>query len=110
MTLRLLLADELYLAAHDDVSGKPRQAPRAIGLALGAALLGELMLYGRITLGERTVVVVANHQPPRDALAHTILDSLLGERQPHPVRTWITYLAQSATERVAARLERAGHL
>jgi hypothetical protein len=78
-----LLADELYLAAHDDVSGKPRQAPSAIGLALGAALLGELMLYGRVTLGERGVVVVVKHRPPSDALAHTILDSLLGERQVH---------------------------
>ncbi len=107
MTAPLLLADDFFLTAHHDVTGKPRTAGRAIGLGLAGALLAELMLAGRITT-EAGLVVVTSRQPPQDALAHTVLDQLSGERQRHNLRTWLAYLAQTATERVGARLERAG--
>lgn len=104
---RLLLADEFFLTAHDEETGKPRQHPRVVSFGLAAGLLAELMLVGRITTHQGAVVVI-KREPPSDALAHTVLDHLIAERQPHPPRTWLTYLAQSAVERVAARLERTG--
>src|SRR6266704_4142496 len=42
------LADDLYLMAHDDRTGKPLLQPRAAGLGLAGALLAELVLAGRI--------------------------------------------------------------
>jgi Golgi phosphoprotein 3 GPP34 len=109
MSRRLPLADQLFLAAHDDVTGRPRQRPRAIGLGLAGALLGELMLAGKITVEGGLMVPTAGYAPP-DALAHAVLDQLTAERERHGVRTWIAYLGQSATQRVAARLERKGHV
>jgi hypothetical protein len=104
-----LLADEVFLAAHDDVTGRPRQHPRAIGLGLAGALLGELMLFGLVTIRDGLVVVVGR-QPPPDAVAHIVLDHLTGERQLHGLRTWLAFLSSTAAERVGARLERAGHV
>ena len=101
----LLLADELFLLAHDDVSGRPRLQPRATGLGLAGALLGELLLFGSITTREGTVVVL-NLAPPADALAHRILDHITREQQRHPVRTWLAFFAQHAADHVAERLER----
>ena len=99
--------EDPFLTAHDDVTGKPRTAGRAIGLGLAGALLAELLLVERITMQDGLVVVV-NRRPPNDALAHTVLDQLSSERQRHNLRTWLSYLAQTATERVGTRLERAG--
>ena len=56
-----LVADDLYLMAHDDRSGKPYLQPQALGIGLAGALLAELMLaeldrpaarqHGRVRLG-----------------------------------------------------------
>ena len=40
------LADDLYLLAHHEITGKPHLQPRAVGLGLAGALLAELMLSG----------------------------------------------------------------
>jgi hypothetical protein len=37
-----LIADDLYLMAHDDVSGRPFLQPRATGLGLAGGLLAVL--------------------------------------------------------------------
>jgi Golgi phosphoprotein 3 GPP34 len=105
MSLRLPLADQLFLAAHDDVTGKPRQHRHAIALGLAGALVGELLLLERIDIQGDVVVATAPYAP-QDALAHAVLDHIAREREPHALRTWIAYLGQSATKRVAARLER----
>ncbi|HEX8628833.1 MAG TPA: GPP34 family phosphoprotein [Catenuloplanes sp.] len=105
----MLLADELYFLAHEDSTGKPRLHPRALGLGLAAALLGELVLFERVTVQQGTVGVL-DRRPPDDALAHTTLDQLVGEQQQHTVRTWLTFLAQNAPADVAQRLARAGQV
>jgi hypothetical protein len=102
-----LLADELFLLAHDDVTGRPRVGPRVLGLGLAGALLGELVLCGRVTL-RRGVLVVVDARPPSDAVAHMVLDQLLREPLPHGVRDWLVFLAVSAPQRVAERLASAG--
>jgi hypothetical protein len=102
-----LLADELFLIAHDDVSGKPRLQSRATGLGLAGALLGELMLYRRISASGGSLVIT-DHRPPGDALAHTVLDYLTGEAQTHSLNTWLAFLAHLAPDRVAERLARDG--
>jgi hypothetical protein len=101
------LADDLYLVAHHDHTGRPHLHPRAIQLGLAAALLGELMLADRIAV-QHGRIYVRNQQPPPDALAHTILDRLAGQ-QPHcDLRTELSVIGGSAAQAVAHRLERAG--
>ena len=52
-----------------------------------------------------------DRRPPADALAHTVLDQLIGEPQHQAVRTWLSFLAQTARPTsVGERLARAGVL
>jgi hypothetical protein len=103
----VLLADELFCIGHQDRSGRTRLHPRACGLGLGAALLGELVLYGRVEVRSGDVRVVRCDAPP-DALAHTTLDLLLAQPQHRQLRTWLAYLAGTSVDAVAQRLIRAG--
>lgn len=103
----MLLADEFFLIAHDDTTGKPRLNPSAAGIGLAAALLGELLLFGRVVL-EGGVLTIVDRRPPPDALAHTVLDQLAGEPQHQQVRLWIDFLSHTAAESVGERLARAG--
>jgi hypothetical protein len=103
----LLLADELFLIVHDDTSGRPRTHPRVAGLGLGAALLAELVLFGSINVASGALTVL-DRRPPADALAHTVLDQLLGEPQHRAVRVWLDFLAQTAADTVAQRMMRSG--
>ena len=48
-----LIADELYLMAHDDMTGRPFLQPRAIVLGLAGGLLAELMLLDKLRLSHR---------------------------------------------------------
>ncbi|MBO4210665.1 GOLPH3/VPS74 family protein [Micromonospora echinofusca] len=102
------LADEFFLIAHHDSrAGRPRLNPVATGLGLAAALLGELVLSGHISLGAGLVTLV-DRRPPADALAHTVLDHIVHEPEHQAVRTWLNFLAQSAAGSVGERMTRNG--
>lgn len=103
----VLLADEFFLIAHDDQTGRPRLHQSAITHGLAAALLGELAAAGRISF-DRGHIYVLDRRPPADALQHLILDRLVGEPQHAATRTWLSYLAATAHEEVARRLWQAG--
>src|ERR1041384_1529675 len=75
-----LLADQFFLIAHEDRSGRSRLHPRATGLGLAAALLGELMLSDRLRVFEGELDGVSR-EPPRDALSHNNLDLLIAQPQ-----------------------------
>jgi Golgi phosphoprotein 3 (GPP34) len=103
------LADDLYLMAHDENTGRPQLQPRALGMGLAGALLAELMLAGRADLNE-TVVFIADRTPPADRLLHYIHDQILSEGEQHPARDWLHFLARTSAEDVARRLGEAGYL
>lgn len=103
----MLLADEFFLIAHNDSRGRARLNPVATGLGLASGLLGELVITGHLTVASG-LIDVADDRPPADALSHTVLDQILNEPQHQAVRTWLSFLAQSATESVGERLARAG--
>ena len=103
------LADDLYLLAHHEVSGKPLLQPRAVGLGLAGALLAELMVLGKIRMMPGGVAV-ADPAPPGDALGASVLGSVSGEREQHAAQTWLLYLARTAARDVARRLARSGYL
>jgi Golgi phosphoprotein 3 (GPP34) len=102
-----VLADQFFLIAHEDRTGRSRLHPRATGLGLAAALLGELMLEGRVRVFDGDLHVVSR-QPPRDALTHDILDLLIAQPQHTEVRTWLAFLSQDAAVKVGERLMRSG--
>ncbi len=103
------LADDLYLLAHHEVTGRPHLQPRATGLGLAGALLAELMLAGSIGLRSGHVVIARN-RPPGDGLAQSVLSLIAGERERHPAGDWLLFLARTAPHDVAQRLEQSGYL
>jgi hypothetical protein len=109
-----LLADDLFLLAHDEVSGKPRLHPRVVGLGLAGALLGELVLFGRADVRAdadgRYFVVVTDPGPIDDPLADAVLGQVRADGRPRTVRAWLGYLAQTASHNVGERLGAAGTL
>ncbi|SCL31569.1 Golgi phosphoprotein 3 (GPP34) [Micromonospora pallida] len=103
----MLIADEFFLIAHGDSRGRARLNPTATGLGLAGALLGELVLTGRITVSAGQVSVL-DDRPPADALAGSVLAQLLGQREHRFVRTWLGFLADTAADAVGERLSRSG--
>lgn len=101
------LADDLYLMAHNDVTGKPYLQLRAAGLGLAGALLAELMLGGR-TWVQPDGTLVADPTPPKDELAGLVWGLLRSEQ--HPAREWLLFLARTAAGDVARRLAKSGYL
>src|SRR5690348_2767431 len=99
----LPVADQLYFIAHDDRYGRSRLHQRAVALGLAGALLGELVLLGHLDVYDGGVFVV-RREPPHDALDHSILSLLISQPQHRNLRTWLSYLAESAVDEVAGRL------
>jgi Golgi phosphoprotein 3 (GPP34) len=105
-----LVADDLYLLGHDDRSGKQLLQPRALGTGLAGALLAEQMLAGWIALRPDSAVVITRNTPRDAADWHPLLRQVADEPGPAPVRSWLRFLAPSAAQDVALRLEQAGYL
>jgi len=104
-----LVADDLYLMARHDLTGKPLLQPRPLGLGLAGGLVAELMLGGSIGL-RYDGAVLAGRTWPADDLARRVCDQISAEPEPCPLTEWLAYLARTATPDVAARLEHAGYL
>jgi hypothetical protein len=103
------LADDLWLVAHHEITGKPHLQPRAAGVGLAGGLLAELMLAGGVRLW-RGMIVPAGDPVSRDGLARAVLVQVTSEREYLPPRDWLLFLARTAAADVATRLEQAGYL
>ncbi|MFY1633964.1 GOLPH3/VPS74 family protein [Solwaraspora sp. WMMB335] len=104
-----LLADEFFLLAHHDVTGRPRLHPRAVGLGLASAVVGELVTTGAVTVSSGHMWVV-DPGAPGDPLGRSVLGLLLDEPAHTAVRTWLAVLSERAHRHVARRLVAAGVL
>jgi hypothetical protein len=102
------LADDLYLMAHHERTGRPLLAPRAAGLGLAGGLLSELILADAIGICHDDVIT--GPAPPDDVLAATVLSQVADEGAPRPVADWLAVLSRTAHDGVARRLEQAGYL
>lgn len=103
------IADDLYLLAHDDTTGKAFLQPRALGVGLDGALLAELMFAGAIWVQADRLLFPAQGLPGDD-LGRQVLRLLLAEPDRHPVRDWLMFLAVSSARDVGSRLEQDGYL
>jgi hypothetical protein len=105
-----LIADDLFLMAHHETTGRPYLQPRALGLGLAAGLLAELILMETITIRRQANVAVINRMTASEPLARDVCTVLRSESGPRPIRDWLLFLSRTAAEDVAFRLERAGYL
>jgi Golgi phosphoprotein 3 GPP34 len=106
------LANDLFFVMHDNATGRMRLHARLTALGLAAAILGELMLAGRITVelaAGQIRLVVLDAAPPGDALTQTALDHIVAEPS-HRFGTWLQFLARTALADVAARMTADGLL
>jgi hypothetical protein len=103
------LADDLYLMAHHDVTGRPYLQPRATGIGLAGALLAELLVAGQLDISPSGAVLPGR---PRSAdwLATETVSRLAAEREPLPAGEWLQFLGRTAAGDVARRLAEAGYL
>src|ERR1035441_1421133 len=103
------LADDLYLMAHHEVTGKPFVQPRALGTGLAGGLRAELMLGGSIRL-RPDGAVLPRLTWPENRPARRLRVLIAAAREPHPVGEWLLFLARTAATDVAERLERSGYV
>lgn len=119
------VADDLWLMAHDDRTGRALLQPRLLGLGLAGGLLADLFLGGIAGLGQDGTIRPgprAHRVPAADAAGAAraadatgtadaaLLELIAAEPVPLPVRDWLRFLATRAAENVGARLEDAGYL
>ena len=105
-----LVADDLYLLAHEEGSGKAVLQPAALGTGLAGALLVELMLVGWIGLRQDGAVMITTDAPRGAVQQNAMLKRIADKPAPQPVRSWLRLLGHSAAQDVALRLEEAGYL
>ncbi len=111
----LRLHQELLLMALDDEKGTIRASNYK--LALGAGLLGELLLEDRVTLerGKKTSkdrIIPANPKLLSDPLIDECLRKVHGSKKPRSPKEWVAKLSQLSglRKRVATGLVRRGVL
>jgi hypothetical protein len=102
------VADDLYLMAHHERTGKPFLQPRPLGLGLVGCLLAELMLGGSIGL-RYDGTVLAGRTWPADDLTRRVRDQIAAEPEPRPLTEWLSYLARTAAPDVEGRFSQVGH-
>jgi hypothetical protein len=103
------LADDAYWLVHDDWTGRPRTSPRTAGLAVGAAVLGELIAGGAIiTVRGRIAPAGVDPTAPDEPVGRDIFTRIVEERVRHPIADWLDFLAPSIAEQVGRRMLRAG--
>lgn len=104
-TTRLGLADDLFLLAHREYSGRTRINRQSLEVALAGALLGELILAKKIAVEVHArVLVVQDLRPPDCPLQHELLDLIVRTPELSAIRSCLDYVHLIAYEKVAARL------
>jgi hypothetical protein len=104
-----LIADDLYLLAHDDVTSRPFLHARALGLGPVGGLLTKLAMQDTIRV-QAEQIVLTGPIPHADELARSVHDTLVREDDRHAVQDWLMFLAATAEEDVARRLGHSGYL
>jgi Golgi phosphoprotein 3 GPP34 len=99
----IAIADDFYLMALDERSGRPRLHSRAMGLGLAAGLLCELIRDDHLTVKADRLEALAAASAPVDPIHVRMLDHVHAEPV-HDLSTWLSFFAQSAVDAVADRL------
>ncbi len=110
---RLILPEELVLLALDDESGRWIPIPAfALEIALGAAIIMELMLAERVEM-EAEQLQLRDATPLGDPILDVALAELVADGTPRPATAWMSRFGGTDSDlatRVAARLVERGIL
>lgn len=101
------LADDLFLIAHDEYTGKPAATPRTLDPALAGALLGELVLDARIAIANGQAYL-ADDRLRQEPVSDRVLSEIVHRGDGHPVRAWIRFLTPRVRHQIGDRLVNAG--
>jgi hypothetical protein len=104
MMIALPLADELFLVGHDHYSGKSKISDTVLDTGLAGAVLGELVLAGRLAVADDNLVTARDQRPYGERVSDAALAEILKQHEVHPVRAWVEYLREHARTMVAPRL------
>lgn len=113
------VADELYLIAHHENTGRPYLPPRSLGVGMAGGLLAELMAAQApaVTVDRGHVVPLCSPHTgqaagvrPDEPVAGRVLDLIMAESPPRLARDWLLFLGSTSAAQVAGRLERSGYL
>jgi hypothetical protein len=116
------VADDLYLIAHHEVTGRPYLSPRVLGAGLAGGLLAEVMTAGEgslITLDDGCIRLTRDRGntartryagEPGEPLTRQVVSAIASEPQSRPVRDWLLFIGQTSADMVAGRLQLDGYL
>jgi hypothetical protein len=107
MTPTTVLADEFFMVAHHDVSGRSRLSARTCGIGLAAALLAELVFARRLRVTDGRVEACAG-PPLADALSAAVWAQIEAEPEYAAIHLRLKALGTHAYDYVAHRLWQAG--
>jgi hypothetical protein len=104
-----LLADDAFLTLLETATGKLALGESVHGVVLAAALLGEPLLAGNLTLSN-AVIGLGGHPAPTDELAQALLARTEKHLFTHQLTVvdWIAGYRHSAVDMVSGRLGREG--
>lgn len=100
---------DLFLVTQDAYTGRPLLGEPVRGLALAAARLCELMLWGLVNLNEAGVLGVTRRPVPGPHMV-SLVERIRGQWPPHGLRDWLAALRLSATDTVRDQLVEQGVL
>jgi hypothetical protein len=103
------LAEDLFLLACDEATGRARIPTTYLELGLGGALLLDLVLRDRLALVDEHVAVVASARTG-DSLLDAALGAVVAGAQRHEPEYWVRHLAKGTRAAVQRRLVAAGVL
>lgn len=105
----LSIADDLFLVAVDERTGRIRLHQRALALGLAGGLLAELGLGSHIQFGSGQLTVPPTAASPTADHHRRMRDQIAAEPQ-HSLSTWLSFFAQTAPDVVSERLVKRGFL
>ena len=111
MSSDLTLAEELVLLATNERGSTESSAWASLDNGIAGARLLELSLAGRLALGEKGAIVVADERPTGDELTDEALGRIAASERRRDAKHWVSKLAGGKVRKqVLARLDDRGVL
>src|SRR5215471_8964624 len=103
------LAEQFFLISHDEFSGRPAVSHDLVECGLVGAVIGGLVIEGRLGIKEGRVVVL-DGLPGSNELTNKLVRTVDQQPTDHRVRTWAEQLGSYIYPIVAERLVAIGTL